>query len=148
MAIGRLRGKLGPLVALMTNTAFPQRRILLVDDEPLVCDAVKLMLDFDGHEVATAGSGKEALLQLEAGRFDVVITDYEMPDMKGDELAAAIKTRNPQQPVVMITAYTELLQSSGNPLTGVDWLISKPFLLENLREAIAKVAPAAAKGRD
>jgi CheY-like chemotaxis protein len=61
--------------------------------------------------------------------------------MKGDELAATIKARAPGQPVVMITAYAEMLQSSGNPLTGVDFVISKPFLLENLREAIAKVAP-------
>jgi len=42
----------------------------------------------------------------------------------------------------MITAYAEMLQSSGNPLKGVDFIISKPFLLENLRQAIAKVAPA------
>jgi len=41
--------------------------------------------------------------------------------------------------VVMITAYAEMLQAGGNPLTGVDFIISKPFLLENLREAIAKV---------
>ncbi len=127
--------------------AFPQRRILVVDDEPLVCDAVKLMLDFDGHEVETACSGKEALAKLEQDRFDLVITDYEMPGMKGDELAAAIKARDAQQAVVMITAYAELLQSSRNPLLGVDFLLSKPFLLENLREAVAKVTPAAAKGR-
>jgi hypothetical protein len=41
----------------------------------------------------------------------------------------------------MITAYAEMLQSSGHPLPGVDFLIGKPFLLENLREAIAKVLP-------
>jgi len=129
----------------MTTAAFPQRRILVVDDEPLVCDAVKLMLDFDGHDVETAYNGKEALAMIEAGKFDLVITDYEMPGMKGDELASVIKARDMKQPVVLITAYAELLQSSGNPLTGVDWLISKPFLLENLREAIAKVTPATAR---
>jgi CheY-like chemotaxis protein len=42
----------------------------------------------------------------------------------------------------MITAYAEVLQASGNELPGVDFVLSKPFLLENLREAIAKVAPA------
>ena len=125
--------------------AFPQRRILVVDDEPLVCDAVKMMLDFDGHAVETAASAKDALAALEKGKFDLVITDFEMPVMKGDELAAAIKARDPLQPVVMITAYAELLRASGNPLTGVDYLISKPFLLENLREAIAKVTPLAAR---
>ncbi len=126
----------------MTAPAFPQRRILVVDDEPFVCDAVKMMLAFDGHIVETANSGKDALALFEQRKFDVVITDFAMPLMKGDELAAAIKARNPRQPVVMITAYAEMLQSSGNPLTGVDFVISKPFLLENLREAIAKVVPA------
>src|SRR5436190_620888 len=122
----------------MPAPAFPKRRILVVDDEPFVCDAVKMMLNFDGHVVETAHSGQEALVLFDKGKFDLVITDYAMPNMKGDELAAAIKARAPKQPVVMITAYAEMLQSSGNPLTGVDFVISKPFLLENLREAIAK----------
>jgi two-component system, NtrC family, response regulator AtoC len=125
----------------MTAQGFRKRRILVVDDEPLVCDAVKMMLNFDGHEVQTAANGKEALAMLEQKTFDVVITDFEMPAMKGDELAAAIKARSPKQPVVMITAYAEMLQSARNPLTGVDFLMSKPFLLENLRQAIARVAP-------
>ena len=127
----------------MTAPAYPQRRILVVDDEPFVCDAVKMMLAFDGHIVETASNGKEALALFDIGKFDLVITDFAMPSMKGDELAAAIKARSPGQPVVMITAYAEMLQSSGNPLPGVDFVLSKPFLLENLREAIAKVAPAA-----
>jgi CheY-like chemotaxis protein len=130
----------------MTTPAFPQRHILVVDDEPLVCDAVKMMLDFDGHVVQTATNGKDALELLTKMPFDLVITDFEMPGMRGDELAAAIKARSPSQPVVMITAYAEMLQASGNPLTGVDHLISKPFLLENLRQAIAKVAPAIPTG--
>ncbi len=129
----------------MKAPAFPQRRILVVDDEPLVCDAVKMMLDFDGHVVKTAGNGKDALAMLDQEEFDLVITDFQMPAMKGDELAAAIKARAPKQPVVMITAYAEMLHASGNPLTGVDLIISKPFLLENLREAIAKVTPPAAQ---
>jgi hypothetical protein len=45
----------------------------------------------------------------------------------------------------MITAYAEMLQSSGSQLSGVDFIISKPFLLENLREAIAKVTPVRAE---
>jgi len=107
----------------------------------MVCDAVKMMLDFDGHEVRTALNGNDALALLQHETFDIVITDFDMPGMKGDELAAAIKARSPKQPVVMITAYSEMLQASGNPLAGVDALISKPFLLENLREVIAKVMP-------
>lgn len=131
----------------MTTPPFPQRRILVVDDEPLVCDAVKMMLEFDGHVVETARNAKDALAMLEQDKFDLVITDFEMPIMKGDELAAAIKARDPKQPVILITAYAEMLQSSGNPLKGIDLTISKPFLLQNLREAIAKVTPVAAESR-
>src|SRR5579859_248180 len=123
----------------MKAPPFPPRRILVVDDEPFVCDAVKLMLAFDGHQVETVNSAQEALAIFGQRPFDIVITDFAMPVMKGDELAAAIKARNPNQPVIMITAYAEMLQSSGNPLKGVDCVISKPFLLENLREAITKV---------
>jgi len=129
----------------MTQPAFPQRRILVVDDEPFVCDALKMMLVFDGHIVETAPSAKQALAEFKKGKFDVVITDYSMPEMKGDELAVKLKALNPKQPVVMITAYAEMLETSRNPLTGVDAVISKPFLLENLRKAIAKVCPAAAQ---
>jgi CheY-like chemotaxis protein len=130
----------------MSEPAFPQRRILVVDDEPFVLEAVKMMLSFDGHVVTTAGDAKDALDLLERNEFDLVITDYAMPGMRGDELAARIKASKPAQPVVMITAYAEML--TGKSLPGVDFMISKPFLLENLREAIAKVAasvPTAAK---
>ncbi len=123
----------------MSAPVGPPRRILVVDDEPFVCDAVKMMLMFDGHIVETANNGKEALDIFSTGKFDLVITDFAMPSMKGDELAAQIKARVPGQPVVMITAYAEMLQSSGMPMSAVDCIISKPFLLDNLREAIAKV---------
>ena len=117
------------------------RRILVVDDEPAVCDAIKMMLKFDGHEVQTANGSKEALSLLEQGKFDLVTVDYAMVGMKGDELAAIIKQRLPHQPIIMITAYAEMLKSSGNSLPGVDRIISKPFLLADLRKAITEVLP-------
>ena len=130
----------------MSKPTIEPRRILVVDDEPFVCDAVKMMLAFDGHQVDTASSGKEALELFDKGKYDLVITDYAMPVMKGDELALALKTRTPGQPVVMITAYAEMLKASNHPLGGVDAIISKPFLLENLREAIRKSASVTATG--
>jgi DNA-binding response OmpR family regulator len=56
--------------------------------------------------------------------------------MKGDTLAAAIKERLPNQPVLMISANGAIAKSAGNPLPGVDMVISKPFLVEELREAV------------
>jgi CheY-like chemotaxis protein len=117
------------------------RQILVVDDEPAVSDAIKMMLKFDGHEVQTANGSKEGLSLLEQGKFDLIITDYSMPGMKGDELASVIKQRLPHQPIIMISAYAEMLKSSGDPLPGVDFIISKPFSLADLREAMAGVLP-------
>lgn len=122
----------------MSTPVSPRRHILVVDDEPFVCESVKMLLNFDGHEVQTASNGKEALAILEKEQFDIVFTDFEMPGMKGDELALAIKARNPALPVVMITAYMETMPGG---LPGVDVMIGKPFLLASLREAIAKVCP-------
>jgi CheY-like chemotaxis protein len=123
----------------MSARGLPKKKILVVDDEPMVYAAVEMMLKVDGHEVVTAGSAKDALGLFDRDTFDLVITDYSMPTMKGDELAAAIKARLPRQPVVLITAHAEMLKSSGAPLAGVDQIIGKPFLLENLREAIKNV---------
>ena len=127
--------------AVMTPPPNVKRRILVVDDEPLVCDAVEMMLAFDGHTVETATSGAEALACLDQAPFDLVITDYAMPQMKGDELAQRIKQLNPALPVVMITAHAEVLESTGTPLTGIAMVISKPFMLETLREAIRQTCP-------
>ena len=123
----------------MSEPTSAKIKILVVDDEPLVCETVGMLLSFDGHEVVPAGSGKEALALFEKDRFDLVITDYTMPGMKGDELALALKARLPGQPVVMITAHGDSLRTSGRPLTGVDQVVGKPFQLADLREAIQKV---------
>jgi len=130
--------------AVMTPPPNVKRRILVVDDEPLVCDAVEMMLAFDGHTVETATSGAEALACLDQAPFDLVITDYAMPQMKGDELAQRIKQLNPALPVVMITAHAEVLESTGAPLPGIVLVISKPFMLETLREAISQACPVSA----
>jgi CheY-like chemotaxis protein len=125
----------------MTAVDVVKLRILVVDDEPSVGNAVKLLLKFDGHDVESTQSGKEALALFKPGRFDLVFTDFTMPGMNGDQLAAAIKADAPGQPVVMITAHAGILTQSPD----VDFVVGKPFRLANLREAIAKVLPT--KGR-
>lgn len=120
----------------MNPPAIRPLRILVVDDEELVCESVKMMLQFDGHEVETAGNGLEALAKFERGAFELVVTDFSMPEMTGGELASAIKARVAVCPIVMITAYAGMLPS---PMPDVDVIISKPFLRKDLRDAIAKV---------
>ena len=58
------------------NKGNPVWQILVVDDEPTVSEAIKMMLEHDGHKVQTANSGREALTMLEPGRFDLVTTDF------------------------------------------------------------------------
>jgi CheY-like chemotaxis protein len=113
-------------------------RILVVDDEPSVGNTVKMLLKFDGHDVEAANSSQEALGMFQSGQFDLVFTDFTMPGMNGNQLAAAIKAGAPDQPVIMITAYAGTLP----PSPDVDFVIGKPFRLEHLREAIATVMPA------
>jgi CheY-like chemotaxis protein len=129
-------------VAMMNERTQQQRHILVVDDEPLVRQTVQMLLQDDGYVVDEAESGPQALALFEPGKFDMIFTDYFMPEMKGDQLAAAIKKRSPKQPVVMITAFPEKFQSSACPLGGVDSFICKPFEVETLRAAIARYAPA------
>jgi CheY-like chemotaxis protein len=126
---------------MMNERPCQQRHILVVDDEPLVRQTVHMLLEDDGYVVDEAESGPQALAMFEPGKFDMVFTDYFMPDMKGDQLAAAIKRRSPKQAVVMLTAFPEKFQSSACPLGGVDSFICKPFELETLRSAIARFAP-------
>jgi CheY-like chemotaxis protein len=112
------------------------KRILLADDQQEVREMTKLMLGMDEHIVTEAGNGQEALDLFTPGRFDLVITDYVMPVMKGDELARNIKRLAPSEPILMITG-------SGGKLGGmeasVDAVLNKPFGFEDLRQAVAQL---------
>ncbi|MGO8675131.1 MAG: response regulator [Limisphaerales bacterium] len=112
------------------------KRILVADDQQEVRDTIKLLLRLDDHTVAEATNGREALEMFEQGRFDLVITDYAMPEMRGDELAANVKNLAPSQPILMLTGSVELLDGFA---TAVDALLRKPFSLMDLRQAIARL---------
>src|SRR5206468_9107223 len=112
----------------------PTRRILVVDDEPFVCESIKMLLAHDGHHVETASGAEEALAKYDPARFDLVFTDFSMPGMKGDQLALAIKKHTPARPVVMLTAFPPPAVPAA-----IDLVVTKPFMLETLREALRKV---------
>ena len=123
----------------METRAVAPQRILVVDDEPLVCDSIKRMLDFDGHRVEVALSAEQALELFDKDTFDVVLIDYLLPVMKGDELGGIMKARRPGQAVVLISATAETLQHSDHPPANVDMIVSKPFALDDLRRILATV---------
>ena len=111
------------------------KRILVCDDEPSVCTALKLLLGALGHEVEIAQCAEEALRVFDAQPFDVVVTDFFMPGMDGGELARAIKTRNHTVPVIMVTG--SLL---AGPPGHVDAFLRKPFSVDEMRQAITQVS--------
>src|SRR6266700_6471673 len=112
--------------------------VLVVDDEPLVCNALKFLLDRFGFDTVTAQSGAEALDWLKDKEFQLVITDFAMPRMSGVDLAIAIKAKIPRQPILMLTAYAERFWSE--PVPAVDKILAKRISIPKLQEAIKLVS--------
>jgi len=100
-----------------------------------------MLLKFDGHLVESAPGGEVALALFEPGKFDLVITDYSMPDMSGDQLAVRIKQRQPDLRIIMATAFAEELKGSDKLAANIDFILDKPFSQTELREAIRRVLP-------
>jgi len=113
-------------------------RILVVEDEPLVREVISVYLDEDHHQVVTAENGREGVEKFKAGEFDVVMTDRAMPEMNGDQFALEVKRLRPTQPVILLTGFGDLMSGAGEQPPGVDLVVSKPFTLATLRNAIAK----------
>ena len=112
------------------------KRILLADDQQEVRELMALMLGMDDHIVTEARNGREALDLFTPERFDLVITDYLMPLMKGDELARNIKRLAPSEPILMITGSAAQF---GGVQGSADAVLNKPFGLEELRRAVAQL---------
>jgi len=116
----------------------PRRlRVLLVEDEISVRKIVTQQLTGDGHTVDSAENGLEGLEKFVTQWFDLVITDRAMPEMGGDQLAAAISRLAPDKPIVMLTGFGDLMDAKGEKPAGVTVLVSKPVTLAGLRKAIA-----------
>ena len=113
-------------------------KALIVDDEIDVCYLLTAILNCKNLQASYVNSINEAKRILQEENPSIVFLDNHLPDGFGISFIEEIKKLTPPVKIVMITAYAEMLQASANPLTGVDFLISKPFLLENLREALAK----------
>ena len=112
-------------------------RILLVDDEPDVRASIQLILEHLRHQVTVARDAEDALANFAPGRFDLVITDYSMPGMKGDALAAKIRAVSPGQPIILKTAYFSSSGPNGNvTFPQVNLILNVPFSIGELEEAI------------
>jgi signal transduction histidine kinase/ActR/RegA family two-component response regulator/HAMP domain-containing protein len=137
-AVGEQRLADGPVEPL------PPLRVLCIDDEPLLREMLKQILQHGGHRVETADSGKAGLEKFRDARqrgepFDVVITDLGMPHLDGHQLARLLKRESPATPVLMLTGWGSMLQADGSHPSHVDGLVNKPPRLTELYQALARV---------
>jgi len=111
-------------------------RVLVVDDQEVICELIAEYLHADGHTTACVHRGDEALDHFRTGSFDLVITDQSMPGMNGAQLAGAIKLLAPETPVILLTGFgDEMMAMGGNP-SAVDVILGKPTSHADLRQAV------------
>ena len=120
----------------------PVARVLVVDDEPSICRALALALTRCGYETLTAQSGDGALALLQSRRFDVLLVDFRIPDLRGDalfELAASMQPHLRHQTLFMTGDITEraqqLIEACGCPF------VRKPFDLGDVTAGISALLP-------
>ena len=112
------------------------KRILIVEDERNIRELLKAVLSGDGHTVVEANNGVEGLGVFRKEPFDLIIIDFGIPFMQGDELAVRIKQLAPHQPILMMTGQGVIRSGPRNP---VDAVIAKPFNTERLRQMTASL---------
>src|SRR5579862_463820 len=116
--------------------------VLIIDDETAIRESLETLLEFEGYGVDSAETGEQGLARLGERTFDLVLLDFALPDRNGLEILADIRDRNPQLPVIMITAYGTVDNAVRAMQNGATNFIQKPWdnekLLADVRAAVAR----------
>ena len=135
----------------MLETRGMDRRVLVVDDDPGIRDALRMILEYEGYQVATASEGKTALAALDAERADAVLLDIKMPGMDGLEILDRIVEREGAPPVLMISGHGDIATAVEATRRGaVDFLEKPPQrerILVSVRNALSRNTLAAENER-
>jgi DNA-binding NtrC family response regulator len=107
-------------------------RVLIVDDERSILDTLQILLRGKGFEVAAAQSGREALERLDEFSPDVILSDIRMPGVSGLDLLAAVRERDPEVPVILMTAQASLQSAVQAVNQGAFYYLQKPFSNDEL----------------
>lgn len=110
--------------------------ILVIDDEPSVADAVRLILEDRGHRVLVAASGGRGLDLARAGGVRFVITDLRLPDLSGLELLCTLRAEQPQLPIVLITSHAAPDLHAEARRAGALAVLPKPFVPADLLDLV------------
>ncbi|MBI5376208.1 MAG: sigma-54-dependent Fis family transcriptional regulator [Candidatus Schekmanbacteria bacterium] len=116
-----------------------RQKILVVDDERIICQHLKRVLEKEGYEVEIAFNGKEALKVLEAKQFSVAVVDIRMPEMDGLELLDIIKNKYPETAVIIMTAHGSIETAVSSMKRGAVDYLAKPFESEEILLVIERV---------
>lgn len=114
------------------------RKVLVVDDDPVVAKSFDRVLSGKGYAVITASSGQEALDKLETENYDVVFTDIKMPGMSGLEMAEQVRASRPWLPVVIVTGYGSPDNEARAEAAGVSGFLRKPLSPEMIEGSAQK----------
>jgi DNA-binding NtrC family response regulator len=112
--------------------------VLVVDDDLIVQDSVKCLLDTDGYDVATAATGEEALSRLAHHGFDVVVSDIKMPGLTGLDVLERSRVLTPRPGVVLMTGYATLDTAIEALRRGASDYLLKPFEVDDLRLGVQR----------
>jgi DNA-binding NtrC family response regulator len=112
--------------------------ILILDDEPIVCDRLKPALEKCGYVVETFTDSQKAIDRLARKRYDVLITDLKMSGPSGLDVLRFVKEQAPSTHVIVITGYATADQAKESMKSGAVDFIAKPFRISQLRELIAR----------
>jgi CheY-like chemotaxis protein len=120
----------------------PALKILAVDDNPSITDAMPSIFAAPRYELTTANDGNRALEKLEAApvAFDVIIVDQQMPQLSGVELVREIRERGIPTKIMVLSAHLSSEIREAYEQMGVRVLLSKPFVREELRVAVYLLA--------
>lgn len=113
------------------------RKLLVVDDDPVVGASFNRVLSGKGYLVVSAENGHEALARLQSERFDAVFTDLRMPGMDGLQVAEEVRAAQPWTPVVIVTGYGSPASEARARAAGVSGFLQKPLSPEMIEDSAA-----------
>jgi DNA-binding response OmpR family regulator len=112
------------------------RKILVVEDDAMIAEAITDIISILGHQVIWFESGPEALLMSESTRFDLAIIDLELPAMPGVEVADRLNELQPDIQILYVTGFSEQEERIDVSLPHVAGILHKPFEMVELQEAV------------
>ena len=113
-------------------------KVLIVDDEPLICELIKSELEENSYVCESVLDGKAALVKLNEDSYDLVLLDIKLPDMSGIYLLGEILQNHPHTPVVMVTGVIDIDTAVLSMKMGASDYIVKPFDLNKLNTSVTR----------